>query len=91
MKNWKQNQKATGRIRDRNLFENHLMGYTIRTERYRLVAYDYREKEPVFLELFNHLNDPNETKNIAGEFPAIAQKLLKKLRSSEIGERGRKE
>ena len=79
---------------DRDLFESHLMGYTIRTERYRLVAWlDYRdtEKEPVSLELFDHLNDPNETRNIAGEFPAIAKRLLKKLRSSEIGERGRRE
>ena len=79
---------------DRDLFESHLMGYTIRTERYRLVAWlDYRdtEKEPVFLELFDHLNDPNETKNIALEFPAIAQRLLKKLRFSEIGERRRRE
>ncbi len=87
-------KKQQGGLWDRNLFENHLMGYTIRTERYRLVAWlDYRdtEKEPVFLELFDHLNDPNETKNIAGEFPAIAQRLLKKLRSGEIGERGRKE
>ena len=87
-------KKQQGGLWDRNLFENHLMGYTIRTERYRLVVWlDYRdtEKEPVFLELFNHLNDPNETKNIAGEFPAIAQRLLKKLRSSEIGERGRRE
>ena len=87
-------KKQQGGLWDRDLFENHLMGYTIRTERYRLVAWlDYRdtEKEPVFLELFDHLNDPNETKNIAGEFPAIAQRLLKKLRSSEIGERGRRE
>ena len=87
-------KKQQGGLWDRDLFENHLMGYTIRTERYRLVAWlDYRdtEKEPVFLELFDHLNDPNETKNIAGEFPTIAQRLLKKLRSSEIGERERKE
>ena len=66
------------------------MGYTIRTERHRLVAWlDYRdtEKDPVFLELYDHLNDPNEAKNIAEEFPVIAQRLLKKLRSSEIGER----
>ena len=61
-------KKQQGGLWDRDLFENHLMGYTIRTERYRLVAWlDYRdtEKEPVFLELFDHLNDPNETKNIA--------------------------
>ena len=58
------------------------MGYTIRTERHRLVAWlDYRdtEKDPVFLELYDHLNDPNEAKNIAEEFPVIAQRLLKKL------------
>ena len=45
-------KKQQGGLWDRDLFENHLMGYTIRTERYRLVAWlDYRdtEKEPVFL------------------------------------------
>jgi len=83
-------KKQQGGLWDRDLFENHLMGYTIRTERHRLVAWlDYRDtkKDPVFLELYDHLNDPNEAKNIAEEFPVIAQRLLKKLRSSEIGER----
>ena len=52
------------------------MGYTIRTERHHCRV-DYRdtEKDPVFLELYDHLNDPNEAKNIAEEFPQ--QRLLK--------------
>jgi iduronate 2-sulfatase len=75
---------------DRELFENHLMGYTIRSDRYRLVAWlDYRdvEAEPFYVELYDHRKDPTETRNIAHKLPSKAQELLKKLRDSGIGER----
>ena len=78
-----------GKRWDRELFENHLMGYTIRTDRYRLVAWlDYRDvnAEPLYLELYDLGEDPTEKKNIAKKFPAKAKELLKKLRSLEIGE-----
>ena len=57
---------------DRELFEQHLMGYTMRTDRYRLVEWkDFRDKDKpaVFVELFDHETDPNETVNIAAQNP----------------------
>lgn len=67
---------------DRDLFENHLMGYSARTERWRLVVWrDYRDSSaaPVFTELFDHDNDPNETKNVAGAHPEIVADLTQEL------------
>lgn len=64
---------------DRNLFENRLMGYGMRTNHYRLIVWkDYTkpELEPVFVELFDHINDPAETVNIADEKPELVKQLL---------------
>ena len=83
-------KRQLGKQWNRELFENHLMGYTIRTERYRLVAWlDYRNvnTEPLYLELYDHRKDPKETKNIAKEFPTKTKELLTKLRAIGIGER----
>ncbi|MCD0458025.1 sulfatase [Roseiconus lacunae] len=69
---------------DRDLFEQHLMGYTMRTDRYRLVVWrDHRDREakPVFIELFDHHNDPQETNNIAKRQPDLVQTLLRQLES----------
>ena len=85
-------KKQQGELWDRELFENHLMGY-LRSERYHIVAWlDYRdvEAEPLYLELYDHRKDPSETKNIAEKFPVKTKELLKKLRASGIGERERK-
>ena len=81
-------KEQVGNKWNRELFENHLMGYSMRTERYRFVAWlDYRdiEKEPVYKELFDHEKDPHETKNIADEFPEVANSLLSRLLRSGIG------
>ncbi len=83
-------KKQQGERWDRELFENHLMGYTIRSDRYRLVAWlDYRDvqSEPLFLELYDHKNDPIESKNLAAKFPEKVSNLLKELRKSGIGKR----
>ena len=83
-------KQQQGRRWDRELFENHLMGYSLRTDRYRLVAWlDYRnvDAEPLYLELYDHRKDSKETKNIAKEFPNKAKELLNKLRASGIGKR----
>ncbi|MEM9481487.1 MAG: sulfatase [Verrucomicrobiota bacterium] len=67
---------------DRDLFENHLMGYAVRSSRHRLVLWrDDRDPsaEPVFVELFDHQKDPNETKNIAAENETVVKRLTKKL------------
>lgn len=72
-----------GETWDRDLFENHLMGYSLRTDRWRYVSWlDYRDldAEPVFVELFDHENDPNETKNVADENPDVVERLSEKLR-----------
>lgn len=49
-------------------------GYSVRTERYRLMRY-YREEEPA-VELYDHKFDPNETKNIADENPEVVKQLF---------------
>ena len=67
---------------DRDLFENHLMGYTMRTDRYRLVLWrDYRDPDraPVFVELYDHQHDPGETRSIAVENPQIVKRLTKQF------------
>ncbi|MEM0897635.1 MAG: iduronate-2-sulfatase, partial [Verrucomicrobiota bacterium] len=67
---------------DRDLFENHLMGYAVRSNRYRLVLWrDDRDagSEPVFVELFDHQKDPNETVNVAAENERVVKRLTKKL------------
>ena len=64
---------------DRELFENYLMGYTMRTERYRFMVWkDYRDPKavPIYYELYDHQNDPNETTNIAAKNPALVKQLL---------------
>ncbi len=64
---------------DRDLFENRLMGYTMRTDRYRLVVWkDYTRAKarPIFLELYDHKTDPNETRNMAKHRPALTARLL---------------
>lgn len=52
----------------RDLYENHVMGYTMRTDRYRLVLWvDCRavREEPLAVELYDHQNDPKENVNLA--------------------------
>ena len=64
---------------NRELFEQHLMGYSMRTDRYRLVVWrDHRDKNaaPIFLELYDNKVDPDETKNLAREQPALTKELL---------------
>ena len=61
------------------MFENQLMGYAMRTERYRLVVWKDRSQpasEPVYIELFDHQTDPNETRNIAGDNSELVGELL---------------
>jgi len=67
---------------DRELFEQHLMGYTMRTDRYRLVVWrDHRDPKasPIFVELFDHQSDPQETKNIAATHPELVATLIQQL------------
>ena len=46
---------------NRDMFENTLMGYAMRTEQYRFVVWKDRanlEKEPIFIELYDHQKRP---------------------------------
>lgn len=64
---------------DRNLFENRLMGYTMRTDRYRLVVWkdmEHPEDKPLFIELYDHKKDPKETINIAKSNQKAVSKLM---------------
>ena len=64
---------------DRELFENDLMGYAMRTDRYRLVLWkDYTKlnAEPLFVELYDHKKDPDETRNVAAKRPELVKRLL---------------
>ena len=74
--------KQQGDKWNRELFEEHLMGYTMRTDRYRLVAWrDHRrpQAEPLFIELYDHESDPDETRNIARSNPEIVQRLMAQM------------
>ncbi|MEL6895571.1 MAG: sulfatase-like hydrolase/transferase, partial [Planctomycetota bacterium] len=72
-------QKQQGPRWDRELFEQHLMGYTLRDNRYRLVLWRDRRKprsKPVFVELYDHATDPRETRNIAADQPTVVERLI---------------
>jgi len=71
--------KQQGDKWDRNLFENNLTGFTMRTDRYRLVVWKDRTKkdsEPLFVELYDHETDPHETTNIAEKETKKTAELL---------------
>jgi iduronate 2-sulfatase len=64
---------------NRELFENSLMGYAMRTQQYRFIVWkdrDNLEKSPVFIELYDHKVDPLETINIADSNPELVDKLM---------------
>ena len=77
-----------GKKWNRDLFENKLMGYSMRTERYRFVAWKDRtdpNAKPVDVELYDHQTDPHETKNIANEYPELVAELTAQLQKGWQG------
>ncbi|WP_407929806.1 MULTISPECIES: sulfatase-like hydrolase/transferase [unclassified Lentimonas] len=77
-----------GETWDRELFENHLMGYAMRTDRYRFIAWKDTQDlgaDPVFVELYDHEIDPTETKNVADDNPQLVAQLLQQLNHNLIG------
>ncbi len=67
---------------EKGTWKNEAFGYfkrgvSLRTERYRVSKY-FRNQQPV-IEIFDHLVDPLETKNIAGKDPKLKRELLSKL------------
>jgi arylsulfatase A-like enzyme len=64
---------------NRELFENDLMGYAMRTDRYRLVVWKdakHPDTRPLFIELYDHEEDPAETRNIAEKYPERVSALM---------------
>ena len=64
---------------NRAFFENHLMGYAMRTDQYRLVLWKDRrnaDKKPIYIELYDHEADPEETVNIAAQEPELVSVLI---------------
>lgn len=75
--------KQEGDLWDREMFEHYLVGYSMRTDRYRFITWiDSRDldSEPVFVELYDHAEDPTETVNVAGANPEVVKSLLDKLK-----------
>lgn len=72
-------KKQQGDNWDLDLFENRLMGYSMRTKNYRFMVWkDYTKPDakPIFFELYDHRNDPLETKNIADDNLELVTELL---------------
>jgi iduronate 2-sulfatase len=75
-------KKEYGARYDEDLFENHVMGYTMRTDRYRFTVWVDRRhptEAPLSIELYDHSTDPHEHVNVA-ERPENAE-LVAKLRA----------
>ncbi|MBI9063892.1 MAG: sulfatase [Marinilabiliaceae bacterium] len=58
-------------------------GLSVRTDKYRLTKY-FRKEEPV-IELYDHLNDPYESVNVAIEKPEIVKQLMPLLEKGNTG------
>lgn len=64
---------------NRKKFEEFVMGYAMRTDRYRLIVWKDRRKPeapPLYIELFDHRLDPEESVNIANDNPQKTKELL---------------
>lgn len=73
---------------NRDFFENDLMGYSMRTKRYRFVAWKDRTNPtaaPIDVELYDHQTDPAETTNIAKAHPDIVADLTAQLQQGWQG------
>ena len=80
--------KQQGAKWNRELFEKDLMGYSMRTERHRLVVWkDVKnpKSEPVYVELYDHQNDPAESTNIAQQHPDEVKELIATFESGWRG------
>lgn len=55
---------------EQGLFENHVTGYSMRTDRYRFTVWVDRRKpesEPLAVEVYDHQRDPQERTNLAAQ------------------------
>ncbi len=82
--------KQQGEKWNRDFFENDLMGYSMRTERYRFVAWKDSKNpsvKPLHVELYDHQTDPAETKNVAEENEDLVEQLTTQLQEGWKGNR----
>ena len=71
---------------DRKTFEDHVKGYSLRTDRHRCTLWVDRrtpDSEPLAVELYDHANDPNEMRNIAAQLDqqALRAQLIARIRA----------
>lgn len=69
---------------DRKMFENRLMGYSMRTDSHRFVVWvdtADQESEPVFVELYDLSVESQELENIATTEPELVKKLMVQFRA----------
>ena len=72
-----------GKVWDRDLFENDVMGYAYRTKEFRLVSWvDVNDKSrtPFYVELYDHKYDPLEKVNVAKDHPEVVARLLNEFK-----------
>jgi len=75
--------KADGTEWDNLAYGYYRNGISLRTERYRLTRY-FRKERPL-IELYDHARDPFENHNIAGQFPAVVERLMPELEKGDTG------
>ncbi|WP_276167464.1 sulfatase [Zobellia alginiliquefaciens] len=71
---------------NRDLFENKLMGYAMRTDQYRFIVWKDRtlpQALPLYFELYDHKNDPEEMVNIAPENPELVAQLFTQFKNEK--------
>lgn len=76
-------RKGSDQDRENVAFSYFNQGISMRNERYRLIRY-FRDDLPV-IELYDHLEDPFESKNIAAGQPRLVEKLLPLLEKGNTG------
>lgn len=76
-------QEGKDEQRDNVAFSYYNNGITMRNERYRLTRY-FRKENPV-IELYDHLQDPLESRNIAAEHPEIVSQLMQYWEKGNTG------
>ncbi|MCP4975282.1 MAG: DUF4976 domain-containing protein, partial [Maribacter sp.] len=75
--------KNTNSITDDVAYSYFKNGISLRTNKYRLTQY-FREAKPT-IELYDHENDPYETKNIANSKPEIVEELMPLMTLGDTG------
>ncbi|EWH10259.1 sulfatase [Catenovulum agarivorans DS-2] len=69
---------------DKETFEQNVMGYSLRTDDYRLIAWmnsQDKSAEPFYVELYDHRVDPAESTNVATKQTQQVARLMQILRT----------